>query len=182
MKKDHRQPWYLFEQKDAVSGTELRKVDSDLLIAIDKNDVRSVERAIAKDNIDINKTYMLPVWEVPEAIGPQFETFLHRALYSNSSDVFDLLLKNGANPRIESYLHSTVLDDLFDFDKKKEDVLKYGKMLIDHGVSAEEIMLAAENRNKKHKQSAEMLIDYAATGKIARQTKEINLSLEHIRN
>ena len=197
MKKDHRQPWYLLEKKDEktkpilingtekqiiLSKTELRKIDSELLIGIDNNDVQSVESAIAKDTIDINKMYMIPYWEVPEASEMQFQTFLHRALYDKSSDVFELLLRKGANPRIEDYRRSTVIDDLFDSDKTKEDVLKYGKMLIDYGVTAEEIKSAAENRSKKHKQSAKMLIDYAKTGKIASQQKEINLSLEHIRN
>jgi len=182
MERDHRQPWYLFEQKDAVSGTELRKVDSDLLIAIDKNDVQSVGGSIAKDNIDINKIYKIPSLEVPEADKPQFETFLHRALYLNSSDVFKLLLKNGANPRIENYRHLTVLEDLFDSNMPQESILKYGKMLVDAGVTAEEITLAAEKRSKKKKQTAKMLIDYAKTGKIASQQKEINLSLEHIKN
>ena len=183
MERDHRQPWNLLEQEDAITEIKLRKVDSDLLVAIDKNDVQSLESAIVKDNVDINKRYMIPSWEIPEAIGPQFETFLHRALYFNSSDIFELLLKNEANPRIQNYRHLTVLEDLFVSDKTKEDIFRYGKMLIDVGITAEEIKSAAERKqSKKNKQSAKMLIDYAKTGKIASQQKEINLSLEHIRN
>ena len=105
------------------------------------------KRYIEKDKIDVNKPYMIPSWEVPEALSIQLQTFLHRALWRNSEDVFKFLLDKGANPRIEGHCHDTVIGNLFDC--KEEDFLKFGKMLVDAGMTVSEIQQRAKYRNDK---------------------------------
>ena len=168
--REYRQPWFLLIKKsdhpqtiiplkpdvkleffephryDAYYYT-LQQIDSDLLIAIDNNDVVSAKRALEKDKIDVNKPYMIPSWEVPEALSIQLQTFLHRALWRNSEDVFKFLLDKGANPRIEGHCHDTVIGNLFDC--KEEDFLKFGKMLVDAGMTVSEIQQRAKYRNDK---------------------------------
>lgn len=119
-----------------------QEIDSDLLIAIDKNDVPSVKTALMQDKIDVNNLYMMPFYELDETVTPCLSTFLQRALWKRSDKVFDFLLHNGANPKIRTAGNSNTLHDLFTY-LTKEDILKFGKMLIDTGVTPEEINRAS---------------------------------------
>ena len=107
----------------SVSDYTFKRIDSDLLIAIDNDDVVLVEKALKKDKIDVNNLYVIPAWEVPEAGKPVFQTFLHRALWERSENVFKFLLDKGANPRIKGHCHDTVISNVFDDQYKKEDFL-----------------------------------------------------------
>ena len=133
----------------SVSDYTFKRIDSDLLIAIDNDDVASVEKALKKDKIDVNNLYVIPDWEVPEAGEPMFQTFLHRTFWERSENVFKFLLDNGANPRIKGHCHDTVIDNLFDDCCKKEDFLKFGKMLVDAGMTTQEIQREAEYKDDK---------------------------------
>ena len=133
----------------SVSDYTFKRIDSDLLIAIDNDDVSSVKKALEKDKIDVNNLYVIPAWEVPEAGKPVFQTFLHRALWERSENVFKFLLDKGANPRIKGHCHDTVISNLFDDQYKKEDFLKFGKMLVDAGMTMKEIRREAEYKDDK---------------------------------
>ena len=204
---EHRQPWHLLIAKDRTKerGNILppnhdvkfdywesnywdrnyytfQKVNSNLLIAIDDDDVPSVERALIKDRINVNSLYMIPSWEVPDSAGPQLQTFLHRALWEKSANVFEFLLQKGANPRIKGHCHDTVIDDLFNYTSG-EDTLKFGKMLIDAGVKGDEIQ--GFSRWKEYKSNVDKLIRYANSKKkkIVRQRKRVPTpKFDHIRN
>ena len=168
--EEWRQPWYLLIKKSDHPQTiiplkpdvklvsfdpheydkhyyTLQQIDSDLLIAIDNDDVVSVERTLKKDKIDVNTPYMIPPWEVPDSYPPQLQTFLHRALWEHSENVFKFLLDKGANPRIKGHCHDTVISNLFDC--KEADFLKFGKMLVDAGMTMKEIRQKAKYRNDK---------------------------------
>ena len=170
--EEWRQPWYLLIKKSDHPQTiiplkpdvklvsfdpheydkhyyTLQQIDSDLLIAIDNDDVVSVERALKKDKIDVNTPYMIPSWEVPDSYTPQLQTFLHRALWEHSENVFKFLLDNGANPRIQGHCDDTVISNVFDNQYKKEDFLKFGKMLVDAGMTIKEIQQEAEYKDDK---------------------------------
>ena len=137
--------------------------DTDLLIAIDNNDVNNVKKALQQDKMDVNALYVIPSWEVPEADKPLFQTFLHRALWEHSADVFEFLLKKGANPRIKGHCHTTVIDDLFNGHTNNENILRFGKMLVDAGMKSSEIEKRTNSWNKKDKSYAQKLIHYANT-------------------
>ena len=143
----------------SVSDYTFKRIDSDLLIAVDNDDVVSVEKALEKDKIDVNNLYVIPAWEVPEAGEPMFQTFLHRALWERSENVFKFLLDKGANPRIKGHCHDTVIGNLFDDQYKKEDFLKFGKMLVDAGMTIKEIQ--REAKYKDDKSAVEKLMKYA---------------------
>ena len=143
----------------SVSDYTFKRIDSDLLIAVDNDDVASVEKALEKDKIDVNNLYVIPAWEVPEAGKPVFQTFLHRALWERSENVFKFLLDKGANPRIKGHCHDTVISNLFDDQYKKEDFLKFGKMLVDAGMTLKEIQ--QEAKYKDDKSAVSKLIKYA---------------------
>lgn len=143
----------------SVSDYTFKRIDSDLLIAIDNDDVASVEKALEKDKIDINNLYVIPDWEVPEAGEPMFQTFLHRALWERSENVFKFLLDKGANPRIEGHCHDTVISNLFDDRYKEEDFLKFGKMLVDAGMTIKEIQREVEYKDDKS--AVEKIMKYA---------------------
>ena len=180
--KEWRQPWYLLIKKSGHPQTiippkpdaklvsfdpheydkhyyTLQQIDSDLLIAIDNDDVVSVERALKKDKIDVNTPYMIPSWEVPDGYTPQLQTFLHRALWEHSENVFKFLLDKGANPRIKGHCHDTVISNVFDNRRKEEDFLKFGKMLVDAGITIEEIR--RETKYKDDKSAVSKLMKYA---------------------
>ena len=160
--------------------------DSNLLIDIDNDNAVGVADTLEKEKIDVNDLYVIPSWEVPEAGEPQFQTFLHRALWQNSADVFKLLLQKGANPKIKGHCNSTVIDDLF-YSHTAEDILKFGKMLVDTGVK-EEIKKRAKalEKIKKYKPYVQKLIHYANTKKVKlSHKKERKFSvkvLEHIKD
>lgn len=141
----------------SVSDYTFKRIDSDLLIAIDNDNIASVKKALEKDKIDVNNLYVIPAWEVPEAGKPVFQTFLHRALWERSENVFKFLLDNGANPRIQGHCHDTVISNLFDC--KEEDFLKFGKMLVDAGMTIKEIQKEAEYKDDKS--AVKKLIKYA---------------------
>ena len=143
----------------SVSDYTFKRIDSDLLIAVDNDDVISVEKALEKDKIDVNNLYVIPAWEVPEAGKPMFQTFLHRALWERSENVFKFLLDKGANPRIKGHCHDTVISNVFDNRRKEEDFLKFGKMLVDAGMTMEEIR--RETKYKDDKSAVKKLIKYA---------------------
>jgi len=143
----------------SVSDYTFKRIDSDLLIAIDNDDVKSVEKALKKDKIDVNNLYVIPDWEVPEAEKPVFQTFLHRALWERSDNVFKFLLDKGANPRIEGHCQDTVINNLFADGYKEEDFLKLGEMLVDAGMTIEEIQQEAEYNDDKS--AVEKLMKYA---------------------
>ena len=143
----------------SVSDYTFKRIDSDLLIAIDNDDVVLVEKALKKDKIDVNNLYVIPAWEVPEAGKPVFQTFLHRALWERSENVFKFLLDKGANPRIKGHCHDTVISNLFDDQYKKEDFLKFGKMLVDAGMTIKEIQ--REAKYKDDKSAVSKLMKYA---------------------
>lgn len=121
--------------------------DSNLLIDIDNNNADGVAHALERQKIDVNTLYVIPSWEIPEADRPMLQTFLHRALWEKSEDVFKFLLDKGANPRIAGHCHDTVIDNLFGC--KEEDFLKFGKMLVDAGMTVSEIQKRAKYRNDK---------------------------------
>ena len=143
----------------SVSDYTFKRIDSDLLIAVDNDDVVSVEKALEKDKIDVNNLYVIPAWEVPEAGKPVFQTFLHRALWERSENVFKFLLDKGANPRIKGHCHDTVISNVFDNCRKEEDFLKFGKMLVDAGMTIKEIQ--REAKYKDDKSAVEKLMKYA---------------------
>jgi hypothetical protein len=143
----------------SVSDYTFKRIDSDLLIAIDNDNVASVKKALEKDKIDVNNLYVIPAWEVPEAGKPVFQTFLHRALWERSENVFKFLLDKGANPRIKGHCHDTVISNLFDNQYKKEDFLKFGKMLVDAGMTVKEIQQRA--KYKDDKSAVSKLMKYA---------------------
>jgi 5,10-methylene-tetrahydrofolate dehydrogenase/methenyl tetrahydrofolate cyclohydrolase len=145
----------------SVSDYTFKRIDSDLLIAIDNDNVSSVKKALEKDKIDVNNLYVIPVWEVPEAGKPVFQTFLHRALWERSENVFKFLLDKGANPRIKGHCHDTVISNVFDDQYKKEDFLKFGKMLVDAGMTIKEIQ--QEAKYKDDKSAVSKLMKYATT-------------------
>ncbi|MDY6408025.1 MAG: hypothetical protein SPL08_04940 [Pseudomonadota bacterium] len=180
--EEWRQPWYLLIKKSehpqiiiplkpdvkliSVDPHEydkhyytLQQIDSDLLIAIDNDDVVSVERALKKDKIDVNTPYMIPSWEVPDGYTPQLQTFLHRALWEHSENVFKFLLDNGANPRIQGHCDDTVISNVFDDRRKEEDFLKFGKMLVDAGMDIKTIQQEAKYKNDQS--AVKKLIKYA---------------------
>ena len=136
-----------------IGSYTFKAIDSNLLIDIDNNNAIGVANALKKEKIDINNLYFIPPWEVPKARKPQFQTFLHRALWKHSPDVFKLLLQKGANPRIKGHRNSTVIDDLFDGNTNGENIFKFGKMLVDAGVKPEEFKkrVKALERMKKYK-------------------------------
>lgn len=201
--EEWRQPWYLLIKKSDHPQTiiplkpdvklvsfdpheydkhyyTLQQIDSDLLIAIDNDDVVSVERALKKDKIDVNTPYMIPPWEVPDSYPPQLQTFLHRALWERSENVFKFLLDKGANPRIKGHCHDTVISNLFDC--KEEDFLKFGKMLVDAGMTVKEIQQKAKYRNDKS--GVLKLIKYATTQrkpKLIQKKKAVVRSTRNIR-
>ena len=143
----------------SVSDYTFKRIDSDLLIAIDNDDVVLVEKALKKDKIDVNNLYVIPAWEVPEAGKPVFQTFLHRALWERSENVFKFLLDKGANPRIKGHCHDTVISKVFDNYRKEEDFLKFGKMLVDAGMTIKEIQ--QEAKYKDDKSAVSKLMKYA---------------------
>ncbi len=143
----------------SVSDYTFKRIDSDLLIAIDNDNVASVKKALEKDKIDVNNLYVIPAWEVPEAGEPVFQTFLHRALWEHSENVFKFLLDKGANPRIKGHCHDTVISKVFDNCRKEEDFLKFGKMLVDAGMTIKEIQ--REAKYKDDKSAVEKLMKYA---------------------
>ena len=143
----------------SVSDYTFKRIDSDLLIAIDNDNVASVKKALEKDKIDVNNLYVIPDWEVPEAGEPMFQTFLHRALWERSENVFKFLLDKGADPRIKGHCHDTVINNLFDDRCKEEDFLKFGKMLVDAGMTIKEIQ--NESRYKDDKSAVLKLVKYA---------------------
>ena len=143
----------------SVSDYTFKLIDSDLLIAIDNDDVASVEKALEKDKIDVNNLYVIPDWEVPEAGEPMFQTFLHRALWERSDAVFKFLLDNGANPRIKGHCDDTVINNIFANGYEEEDFLKLGKMLVDAGMTTREIQ--REAKYKEDKSAVLKLIKYA---------------------
>ena len=102
---------------------------------------------------------MIPSWEVPDGYTPQLQTFLHRALWEHSENVFKFLLDNGANPRIQGHCDDTVISNVFDNRRKEEDFLKFGKMLVDAGITIEEIR--RETKYKDDKSAVKKLIKYA---------------------
>ena len=180
--EEWRQPWYLLIKKSDHPQTiiplkpdvklvsfdpheydkhyyTLQQIDSDLLIAIDNDDVVSVERTLKKDKIDVNTPYMIPSWEVSDGYTPQLQTFLHRALWEHSENVFKFLLDKGANPRIKGHCHDTVISNVFDNRRKEEDFLKFGKMLVDAGMTMEEIR--RETKYKDDKSAVKKLMKYA---------------------
>ena len=147
---------------DTSASYRFKSCDSDLLIDIDCDNAAGVEQALATDKIDVNTRYVIPSWEVPEAGRPMLQTFLHRALWTHAADVFGLLLKKGANPRIKGHCDSTVIQDLFDGHTPKKDVVKFGKMLIDAGVKVQELQAAIDNCQKKYyATSVKTLMQYA---------------------
>ena len=144
-----------------------------LLIDIDNDNVAGVEHALTTQKIDVNRLYAIPNWEVPEAIEPQYETFLHRALWHKSADVFKFLLQNGADPRIEDHCNRTVIQNLFGGEVPRKDILMYGKMLVDTGVKAGEIRSAVGSWNKRYRPYARKLALYAAKRKIKQAHKKV---------
>ncbi len=150
-----------------IGSYTFKAIDSNLLIDIDNNNAIGVANALKKEKIDVNNLYVIPPWEIPEAGEPQFQTFLHRALWRHSADVFKLLLQKGANPRIKGHCGSTVIDDLFDGHTKGEDIVKFGKILVDAGVKPEEIKERVEGWKsmKEYKPYIRKLIHYAETKK-----------------
>ena len=183
--KEYRQPWYLliskskhpqevipFKSRGNLISFEpheydkhyytLQEIDSDLLIAIDNDDVASVKKALEKDKIDINTPYMIPDWEIPDAVPPQLQTFLHRAIWDRSENVFKFLLDNGANPRIKGHCDSTVIDNTFsEYHLKPKEVLKFGMMLVDAGMTTAEIKEKGKNSTKEYKPVVAKLIHSA---------------------
>ena len=179
--RDYRRPFALVSKEIPEEGQQFKiqysaygKVvgsyvfknsDSNLLIDIDSDNVNGVAHALEKENIGVNDLYVIPSWEIPDAGEPMLETFLHRALWKRRANVFQLLLQKGANPRIKGHCHSTVIDDLFDGHTSGENVLKFGKMLVDAGVKPEEIKKRVEGRKsmKEYKPYIRKLIHYAET-------------------
>ena len=69
------------------------------------------------------------------------------------------MLNNGANPRIEGHCHDTVLGNLFGDRYQEEDFLKFGKMLVDAGMTIKEIQREAEYKDDKS--AVKKLMEYA---------------------
>ena len=178
--RDYRKPFGLVSKKipknkqftinysvyDTPTGSyTFKSCNSDLLIDIDNDNAEGVAYALKREKIDVNTLYVIPSWEVPEAGEPQFQTFLHRALWERSENVFKLLLQKGANPRIDGHCGSTVIDDLF--GHSAEDILKFGKMLVDAGMTTKEIEKRVDEQelSAKEKPYIQKLIYYAKTRK-----------------
>ena len=70
-------------------------------------------------------------------------------MWEHSENVFKFLLDNGANPRIQGHCDDTVISNVFDNQYKKEDFLKFGKMLVDAGMTIKEIQQEAEYKDDK---------------------------------
>ena len=149
----------LFTPPISEADYVFKRSQTTLLIDIDDNNVSGVEKALKQDNINVNTLYVIPDWEVPEAGRPMFETFLHRALWARSADVFGFLLQNGASPRIKGHCHKTVIENLFDGQVPEKEIVRYGEMLIDAGVKTTEIKRASKDRNKNA--YVKTLISYA---------------------
>ena len=201
---EHRQPFFLFvsESKESprISKADkaknivsvyaplakryyvLQKIDSDLLVAIDNNDVLAVQNAFKKDNIDVNRLYLIPSWEVPDAGRPLFQTFLHRSMTAHSVDVFGFLLENGANPKIKGHCNDTVIENLFDGYTSEGCIEAFGKMLIDAGVRADEIKKTSRLWNCRVKETALDLIRYAREKQKISSRQGVHLSDGHVRD
>ena len=206
--REHRQPWHLLLSKSKKQEIIIplkpevqlisfepdeydrhyyvfQQIDSDLLIAIDQNDVSAVEAALKKDKIDVNNQYMIPFWEVPDAGGPQLQTFLHRALWEKSADVFNLLLEKGADPRIEGHCGETVVSALFGrrYPVTDKEIDRFGKMLVDAGVAVEEIERVFF-RDKECQRVARDVIAYArlkARPVCRHKAKKSKINNDHVR-
>ncbi len=134
--KDYRRPVYLVTAKKK----ELRKIDSDLLIAIDENDVQTFRTCLKLHSIDVNDLYVIPREEKSDAITTT-QTFLYRAFVSNSMDVFQMLLNSRANPRLKDQHGYSVIDHVF--HSQHPDKLEIGKKLVDAGVGVPELKAVA---------------------------------------
>ena len=165
----------LFTPPRSEADYTFKRSDSNLLIDIDENNVVGVEKALKQDGINVNTPYVIPAWEVPEAGQPMFETFLHRALWAHSADVFAFLLSQGANPRIKGHCHKTVIENLFDGLVPEKDIVSYGKLLVDAGVQATEIKKASKDRGKHCKTCAKQLVRYANDKKAKSILKKLNV-------
>jgi len=149
----------IYSKPISVSKHTFKRIDSDLLIAIDNDDVGTVQTDLEKDKINVNNLYVIPTWEVPEAGKPMFQTFLHRALWERSENVFKFLLEKGANPRIKGHCHETVIESLFDDRYSGEYFFKFGCMLVDAGMTVQEIKENSEYKDDK--EAVLKLIKYA---------------------
>ena len=163
----------------SVSDYTFKRIDSDLLIDIDENNVKGVEDALKKDNIDVNNLYVIPAWELPEAGKPMFQTFLHRALWCRSENVFKFLLDKGANPRIKGHCDETVIDNVFDKYNNEKNFLKFGIMLVDAGMTADEIKKASKHMKGKNKVIANKLIHRA---NVKAKNKSVSIKQKHTVN
>ena len=169
--KDCRRPVYLITAKEK----ELRKIDSDLLIALDENDVMTFRMCLKQHNVDVNDLYIIPAEEIPDAIMAA-QTFLHRALFSNSMDVFQLLLNSRANPRLKDQCGRSVIDKVF--QSQRPDKLEIGKKLVDAGIGVREIKASAEY----DKSMAKELLHYLKNQKKPRVIARDKFRLRHKKN
>ena len=134
--KDCRRPVYLITAKEK----ELRKIDSDLLIALDENDTLTFRMCLKQHNINVNDLYIIPAEEIPDATMAA-QTFLHRAFFKGSMDVFQFLLNSRANPRLKDQCGRSVIDKVF--QSHRPDKLEIGKKLVDAGIGVREIKASA---------------------------------------
>ena len=135
-------------------------LDPALLMAIDNDDVIGTENALKKDNIKVNNLYALPSYDVPEAASPQLDTFLNRALWAQSENVFEFLLSKGANPGIKAHCNTSVLEKLFNIPATIKDTARYGRLLMNSGVSTQEIKSVA-SKYIGYRPYAHLIIRYA---------------------
>lgn len=158
---DYLRPFWILTSKDDPKAVEvppfyvknsrgveveckyLRECDSDLLEAIDQDNVQGVQEDLQKDHLSADLLYVIPRWELPEAENYQTEPLLHRALWSKLTHVFESLLKAGANPRRLGYLGRDTIERTFErYHLNNDAMLCFGKMLIEAGVTGTEIKKA----------------------------------------
>ena len=150
-----------------------------LLDAVDRGEILGLIHALDKDNIGVNDFYVVPNAERSASDRSEYNTLLHRALWNNAEDLFLILLVKGANPRLKGQSGNTVIADLFDVQMPKENIMIFGKKLVDFGVTSKELLdeiLASSRVGELHSEPFfKSLMDYASqkeqAKKIAHQAK-----------
>ena len=149
-------------------------VNADLLIAIDDDNVKNLAAELKRTKLNPNQLYVIPHWEIPEAYpwpGEYIESFLNRAVETNSTRTFCWLLAHGANPRSTNYLGKSVLEQVFEKSEISNlEKAQMGYRLIDAGLNTRDLLTCKRRiflkKRKSDLYTFAMIYEYAVDKKI----------------